>query len=330
MSSSDYPSRDRASQTHDGEARQDSWVDRLRSFVGLGAAPTLREALAEAIEDPADDASVTPQERALLRNVLGLHDTRVDHVMVPRTEIKAAPADISFAELLQAFLSAGHSRLPVHNGSLDEPAGMVHIKDALGRIAGASGPNGLAPGALDFAARIADLDLIRPVIYAPPSMTVMDLLARMQSQHVHLALVVDEYGGVDGLVSIEDLVETIVGDIEDEHDDAVEARIAPDGAGGFVADARASLEDVAEAVGPEFDVSDFIDDVDTIGGLIVTLAGRVPAQGDVIAGPGGRLIEVLDANPRRVLSVRISRPERDPERDGDESDTSGKDAANAA
>ncbi|GLK81610.1 hemolysin family protein [Methylopila turkensis] len=320
--------RDRAHHGHDAEARQDNWIERLRSFVGLGAAPTLREEFAEALETGDEaDLSISALERVLLRNVLALKDTRVDDVMVPRTDIDAVSEDMSFAELLATFQEAGHSRLPVHRGSLDEPAGMVHVKDALALIARAAADGGLDAGGVAFKARIADLDLVRPVIYAPPSMAVSDLLTRMQSLHIHLALVVDEYGGVDGLVSIEDLVETIVGDIEDEHDDAEEARIAPDGAGGFVADARASLEDVVEAVGTDFDVSAYSDDVDTIGGLIVTLAGRVPAQGDVVQGPGGRRLEVLEADPRRVVSVRIAPPA--PKREDAESDTPGG-AADAA
>lgn len=332
MSSTDTPSRDRASHGHDGEGRQDNWIERLRTFVGLGTSPTLREEFSEALDDNDEtDLSVTPQERILLRNVLALKGTRVDDVMVPRTDIEAVSEDMTFAQLLVTFQTAGHSRLPVHHGSLDEPKGMAHVKDALALLArGAKADgSGFDLDHVDFGARIADLDLVRPVIYAPPSMAVSDLLARMQSLHIHLALVVDEYGGVDGLVSIEDLVETIVGDIEDEHDDAEEVRIVADGDGAFIADARAALDDVVEAVGADFDVSAYVSDVDTIGGLIVTLAGRVPAQGDVIQGPGGRRLEVLTADPRRVMSVRITRGDAGPARTAGESATAGG-AANAA
>ncbi|WP_020187228.1 hemolysin family protein [Methylopila sp. 73B] len=332
MSSSDTPARERAPHGRGSDGRSDNWIERLRAFVGLGAPQTLREEFAEALDETDEtDLSVSPQERVLLRNVLGLRGTRVDDVMVPRSEIVAVSDDITLGQLLATFAAAGHSRLPVHQGSLDEPRGMIHVKDALAVIArGAEGEGtALDLATVDVTARIGDADLIRPVIYAPPSMAATDLLARMQSLHIHLALVVDEYGGVDGLVSIEDIVETIVGDIEDEHDDEEEVRIAADGEGGFVADARAALEDVAEAVGPAFDISNFIDEVDTLGGLIVTLAGRVPAEGDVVAGPGGHRLEVLKADPRRVVSVRIVRGGTDPARAADESDTPGS-AADAA
>ncbi|MFC7052389.1 hemolysin family protein [Hansschlegelia quercus] len=310
---------------------RDNWVERLRAFVGFGAHPTVREDIAEALsEDGEDDLSVTAQERTLLRNVLALRGTRVDDVMVHRADIVAVSEDMTFGQLLFTFADGGHSRLPVHQGSLDEPKGMIHVKDALAKFAqGAQGEGGQTfdPSGADLTARVGDLDLVRPVIYAPPSMPATDLLSRMQSLHIHLALVVDEYGGVDGLVTIEDLVETIVGDIEDEHDAEAVASIRSDGDGGFIADARAPLDEVAEAVGPTFDVSPFRDEVDTIGGLIVTLAGRVPAQGDIVEGPGGHRIEVREADPRRVIEVRIGGGR--PERGTGESDRS-QEAADAA
>ena len=301
---------------------RDNWFERLRTLVGLGAHPTKREDIAEALEDDdLDDLSVTAQERVLLRNVLALKGTRVDDVMVHRADIVAVSEDVTLGQLLTTFADGGHSRLPVHQGSLDEPKGMVHVKDALALFAmGAQGAHAFDPASVDLGARLGDTELVRPVIFAPPSMPATDLLARMQTMHQHLALVVDEYGGVDGLVTIEDLVETIVGDIEDEHDDEAVKSICEDGAGGFVADARAPLAEVAEAVGPGFDVSDYEDEVDTIGGLVVTLAGRVPAPGDEIEGPGGHLLVVRAADPRRVIEVGIAAPaEREPR----ESDRSG-------
>lgn len=327
MSSTDRPLRPGAALIAEPEAR-DNWFERLRDFVGLGAHATTRDDIAEALEEASDDLSVSGQERTLLRNVLALRGTRVDDVMVHRADIVAVSEDVTLGQLLLTFAEGGHSRLPVHNGSLDEPKGMVHVKDALAVFARGAQGGGHAfdATAVDLGARIADCDVVRPVIFAPPSMPATDLLNRMQSMHQHLALVVDEYGGVDGLVTIEDLVETIVGDIEDEHDDEAVASIRPDGEGGFVADARAPLDEVAEAVGPSFDVAAFEDEVDTIGGLVVTLAGRVPAEGDEIEGPGGHLLIVRAADPRRVIEVGIA---AGPERGAGESDRSG-DAADAA
>lgn len=324
----DRPLRPGAALIAEPEVR-DNWFERLRDFVGLGAHPTTRDGIAEALEEgEEDDLSVTAQERALLRNVLALKGTRVDDVMVHRADIVAVSEDVTLGQLLLTFADGGHSRLPVHHGTLDEPKGMVHVKDALALFAKGAQDGGASfdSSAVDLGARIADCDLVRPVIFAPPSMAATDLLARMQSMHQHLALVVDEYGGVDGLVTIEDLVETIVGDIEDEHDDEAAASIRPDGEGGFIADARAPLDEVAEMVGPSFAVGAFEDEVDTIGGLVVTLAGRVPSEGDEIEGPGGHLLKVRAADPRRVIEVGIVAA---PERDGGESDRS-EDAANAA
>jgi CBS domain containing-hemolysin-like protein len=328
MSATDRPARHGAAFAADADSTRDNWLERLRALVGLGAHPTAREDIAEALDDSSDDASVNAQERALLRNVLALRETRVDDVMIHRADVVAVSEDVAFGQLLLTFADGGHSRLPVHAGSLDEPKGMIHVKDALALFAhrAQSGDQVFDPAAVNLDARIGDLDIVRPVIYAPPSMPASDLLARMQSMHVHLALVVDEYGGVDGLVTIEDLVETIVGDIEDEHDDEAASSIRPDGEGGFIADARAPLEEVAQAVGPSFDVEAFRDEVDTIGGLIVTLAGRVPIQGDVVDGPGGHRLEVREADPRRVIEVRIG---AGPERGAPESDRPGG-AADAA
>ncbi len=326
MANPDRPARPGAAFTAETDPR-DNWLERLRVFVGLGAHPTAREDVADALDED-DDMSLSAQERALLRNVLALKGTRVDDVMVHRADIVSISEDVPLGQLLLCFAEGGHSRLPVHQGSLDEPKGMIHVKDALALFAkGAkSDAHAFDPSAVDLGARIADCDLIRPVIFAPPSMAATDLLTRMQSMHVHLALVVDEYGGVDGLVTIEDLVETIVGDIEDEHDDEAAASIRPDGEGGFIADARAPLDEVAEAVGPSFEIAPYEDDVDTIGGLVVTLAGRVPTQGDAIEGPGGHILMVRAADPRRVIEVGIAGA---PEREGDESDRPG-DAADAA
>ena len=328
MSLSERPVRSGAAGVSEADPR-DNWIERLRSFVGLGVQPTTREDIADALDEDGDDLSVSAQERALLRNVLALKGTRVDDVMVNRADIVAVSEDTTLGQLLLTFADGGHSRLPVHHGSLDEPKGMVHVKDALAVFARGAQGGGHAfdAASVDLGTRIGDMeDVVRPVIFAPPSMAASDLLARMQSMHIHLALVVDEYGGVDGLVTIEDLVETIVGDIEDEHDDEAASSIRPDGEGGFIADARAPLEEVAEAVGPSFDVAAYMDEVDTIGGLLVTLVGRVPSVGDEIEGPGGHKLLVRAADPRRVIEVGIAPA---PERAAPESDRPGA-AAHAA
>ena len=244
----------------------------------------------------------------MLKNVLGFHRVRVDDVMVPRADIVAVPAEMSLGELWGTFRTAAHSRLPVYGETLDDPKGMVHIRDFLDHIA-AQGRDRLAAAAgegagrrrrrlgdVDLSATIAAAKILRPVIYVPRSMPALDLLVRMQTTRTHMALVIDEYGGTDGLVSIEDLVEAVVGDIEDEHDDQA-ARLILNGDGDtFVADARASVEEVSEALGrrPRRRAT-CAEDVDTLGGLVVTLAGRVPSRGELIAGP--RPARVRD--PRR-------------------------------
>jgi CBS domain containing-hemolysin-like protein len=290
--------------------------DRLRALFGLGPA-SVRDDLEDALVGAGADADFTPQERAILTNVLGLHDVRVEDVMVPRADIIALGIDAPLSEVLSLFRTAGHSRLPVHGETLDDPRGMVHIRDFVDYLA-AEPQFGLVPDAskADGAAKSADSNLgmrlplsraniLRPVLFAPPSMPALDLLVKMQASHTHMALVIDEYGGTDGLVSIEDVVEAIVGDIEDEHDEADAREIGQTADGAFIAEARASLDVVSQALG--FDLSTLADaeNVDTIGGLIMAKAGRVPGRGEIVTGLGDFEFEILDADPRRIKRLKI-------------------------
>jgi len=248
---------------------------------------------------------------------------------VPRADIIAVQRDISLGELIKVFEGAGHSRLVVYNDTLDDPVGMVHIRDVIGymvRHAQRSAatntkrkkpfPAGLDLKAIDLSVSLAAARIIREILFVPPSMPAIDLLAKMQATRVHLALVIDEYGGTDGIVSMEDVVEQIVGDIEDEHDEDETPAIVRQPDGSFLADARAQLENVVATVGPEFDVGDVADEVDTLAGYVMTRAGRLPSRGEVVAGPGDFELEVLDSDPRRLKKVRITRNTGRGERSG--------------
>jgi len=301
------------------QAGEEGWLTRMmRVLFGWKAAAT-RADLEQVLTTEQAESGFTPEEAALLKNILGLRDRRVESVMVPRADIVAVQQDIAIGELVKVFEVAGHSRLVVYNDTLDDPAGMIHIRDLIAFVAArASGnPAASSDGAAEAAKlNLANIDLtlplssakiVREIIYAPPSMPALDLLARMQATRIHLALVIDEYGGTDGLVSMEDLVELIVGDIADEHDEAETQAIVRQSDGSFLATGRASLEEVRTAIGEEFDVGDAADDVDTIGGYLVTKAGHVPVRGELVRGPAPFETEVLDADPRRVKRVRISR-----------------------
>ena len=309
---------DRSPETRNGPALPESegarepWYERLLHLLHVKSRDSIREDLEDALAEVGEDPAFSPHERAMLKNVLGLHRLRVDDVMVPRADIVAVPLDATLGDLLGQFRTVGHSRLPVFGETLDDPKGMVHIRDFLDYIAaraeaGSRRPDKAGPnlGDVDLSVSLAAAKIFRPVLFVPPSMPAIDLLVRMQATRTHLALVIDEYGGTDGLVSIEDLVEAVVGDIEDEHDVDAARMIVPEERGTFVADARASLDEASEALGVPVASADMADDIDTIGGLIVTLAGRVPSRGELIAGPNGLEFEVLDADPRRVKRVRI-------------------------
>jgi len=297
----------------------DGWFGRLKAVLGFKSTVSIRDNIEDALEERGPGAEFTPQERAMLRNILSIRSVRVADVMIPRAEIIAVAADISLSDLLRVFRTQGHSRLPAYGDTLDDPKGMVHIRDFLDFLSmkaeiGLSGtrrkkvPSSIDLGLVDMSATLISAKLLRPVLYVPPSMPAMDLLVRMQATRTHMALVVDEYGGTDGLVSIEDLVEMIVGDIEDEHDDEGRALIEKEGNGlTFVADARAGLDKVGSKLEVDFNADPGSTEVDTIGGLIVTLAQRVPARGELIRSPLGLEFEVLDADPRRIKRVRIHR-----------------------
>ena len=297
---------------------RDHWYDRVLTRLGLKPRESIRHDLEDALAETVEDTDFSPQERAMLKNVLSFHRIRVEDVMVPRADIVAVAADTNLGELLNLFRTAGHSRLPVYGETLDDPKGMVHIRDFLDFIAmradgGASeaGAGDETPppslGQIDLSMALSSANILRPVLFVPRSMPAIDLLVRMQATRTHMALVIDEYGGTDGLVSIEDLVEMVVGDIEDEHDEDATLTIVQAADGTFIADARASLDEVKEALDLDLTGEEGAEDIDTIGGFIVTLAGRVPSRSEVIEGPSGLEFEVLDADPRRVKRLRIHR-----------------------
>ena len=258
-------------------------------------------------------------ERAMLRNILDLRERRIADVMVQRADIIAVRQDIPLGDLMKLFESAAHSRLVVYRETLDDPEGMVHIRDLLAYITSRSQvdpdantrrkkplPANLDLRSIDLMMPLEHAGIIRKLLFVPPSMSAIDLLARMQTARVHLALVIDEYGGTDGLVSIEDLVEQIVGEIDDEHDDDTPPSIVKQPDNSFIADARAPIEDVIALIGPSFEPGETSSTVDTLGGYLVAQVGRMPERGEVISGPGLFEIEVLDADPRRLKRLRIS------------------------
>ena len=251
-------------------------MDRLRGLLGLGPG-SVRGDIQDALEEASEDAEFTPQERVILKNVLALHDVRVADIMLPRADIIAIAADSPLSEVLAMFRTAGHSRLPVYGETLDDPQGMIHIRDFVDFLASEPG-FGLAPSGPDDARlrvsgaeagmsmRLSTAAILRPVLYAPPSMPALDLLLKMQTSRTHMALVIDEYGGTDGLVSIEDIVEAIVGDIADEHDEAERPKVSAGSDGAWFMEARAPLDEVSDATGFDFSSLAEAEDVDTIGG----------------------------------------------------------------
>ncbi len=266
------------------------------------------------------ESDFSPVESRMLRNILGLRECRVGDVMIPRADIIDVQQDIKLGNLVRTFERAGHSRLVVYNDTLDDPVGMVHIRDLIAFMTARAAvdpeknakrkkplPADLDLRTIDLAMPLSAANIVRQILFVPPSMRVIDLLARMQATRVHLALVIDEYGGTDGLVSMEDIVEQIVGEIADEHDEDELPAVVRQADGSYIADARAPLEDVVSIVGSDFDVGDAAEEVDTIGGYLVTSAGRLPLRGEIIPGPGLFEFEVLDADPRRVKRLRITR-----------------------
>jgi CBS domain containing-hemolysin-like protein len=304
------------------QARQggESWV--VRAFRALfGWKPSSRADLKDVLDAMAPgESGFSPEESRMLRNILGLRERRVGDVMIPRADIIAVQQDITLGELVRTFEGAGHSRLVVYNDTLDDPIGMVHIRDLIAFMTARAAvspeknakrkkplPAGLDLKAIDLSMPLSAAKIVREILFVPPSSRVIDLLARMQATRIHLALVVDEYGGSDGLVSIEDIVEQIVGDIADEHDEDQTPHVVHQSDGSFIADARTRLEDVTAAIGNDFDPGEVAQEVDTLGGYLVTRAGRLPVRGELIPGPGLFEFEVLDADPRRIKRVRITR-----------------------
>ena len=276
------------------------WQGLRNLLFGDDADATLREAIEEAIDSHEGEAprvgDLSPVERQMLRNLLHFGERRAGDIAVPRGDIIAVPRSISFTDLVAAFAEAGHSRLPVFEGSLDSCVGMVHIKDVFTlQVSGDPLPSDISA-------------LIRNPLFVPESMGVLDLLARMRADRVHLAIVVDEFGGTEGLVTIEDVVEEIVGEIEDEHDEEMPGMLIPLEDGIWDADARAELEDVAETIDAR--LADVEEDVDTLGGLASVLAGHVPQMGEIVEHPSGWRLEVTDGDARRVNRLRLHAPEQ--------------------
>ena len=271
-------------------------------ILGRGGETSVRDSIAELVQE-AEDATPVPgqtpeldrQERALIANVLRLRGTTADDVMIPRADIIAMPVDSTLDAAIAQFQREGHSRLPVFREQLDEIAGMVHIKDVFA-----------------FVGRPAEFrleTLLRRPLMVAPQVPVLDLLLQMRQARVHLALVVDEYGGIDGLVTIEDLVETIVGDISDEHDEVAGPMVTerPDGA--LDMDARLPIAAFEERMGEILSEAERDTDIDTIGGLVFTLAGRVPTRGEILSHPSGLEFRILDSDARRIRRVRVRRHE---------------------
>ncbi|MEQ8398942.1 hemolysin family protein [Thalassobaculum sp.] len=272
----------------------DTWRTLLRA-IGLGrnGNSAVRASLEELIEENGEDSSpIDPHEGAIIRNVLGLRDITAYDVMVPRADILGVEQSISLAELAKLMGEAAHSRMPIYRGTLDDVIGMVHIKDVVGH--------------LNRGEDVPVADLAREVLFVAPSSRALDLLQEMRMTRRHLALVVDEYGGIDGLITIEDLVEEIVGEISDEHDvdEGPKLEEKPDGT--ILADARATVEEFEALVGPVL-TGEEREEIDTLGGLVFSLAGRVATRGEVIRHPSGLDFEVVAADPRRLRTLRVRR-----------------------
>lgn len=278
------------------EARSNGFFARLRSLFGKSDEANPVEPAADAVIAPGeDDNAFSSARRAMIERVVAFDEKQLFDVMAPRADISAVDITTPLNELVKTFADAGHSRLPIYRGDLDDPVGMVHIKDVVGLLS-----NG---GAKSIGDDPVLKSLRRDLLYAPPSMRVTDMLLRMQASRIHMALVIDEYGGTDGLVTIEDLVEEIVGDINDEHDDDEVPSITPAADGGWIADARAELDAFEAETGAQLNLED--DEIDTVGGYVVSIAGRVPQRGEVISSPSGLDIEIAEADARKVRRLRI-------------------------
>ena len=270
----------------------------MRALIFGDDETTLRDEIEEAIDDAEDSRPIAGDlsgaERQMLRNLLHFGERTAGEIAVTRGDIIAVPSTISFEGLVRAFADAGHSRLPVYGDSLDSVIGMIHIKDVF-------------EAQVDAARDRALTALMRNPLFVPESMGVIELLARMRGERMHLAIVVDEFGGTEGLVTIEDVVEEIVGDIEDEHDEEEAALLTLLDDGVWEADARLELDELQTAVDPRITAED--DEVDTVGGLMFLLAGHIPAKGECVEHPSGWRFEAVDSDPRRIIRVRLHAPD---------------------
>ena len=285
--------------TNPDEGRSRLWRGMRTLIFGDDGETTLRDQIEEAIDEAEGERPISgdlsPHERQMLRNLLHFGDRTAGEVAVTRGDIIAVPDTIAFDDLAAAFADAGHSRLPVYANSLDHVVGMIHIKDVF--VAGRDPSFDRTIGAL-----------LRTPLFVPESMGVLELLARMRAERMHLAIIVDEFGGTEGLVTIEDVVEEIVGDIEDEHDEEETSSLVMLEEGVWEADARIELDELALAVDPRLISAE--DEVDTLGGLVFLLAGHIPLQGECVIHPSGWRLEALDSDTRRILRVRLHAPDK--------------------
>ena len=283
-----------------GPPEHDRSFARLRNFLRLIRRPrngeSLRETIDEMMEEPSFDGPhpLSAHERVLIGNILKVYDRTAADVMVPRVDIVALDVETPFSEVVKCMVEHGHSRIPVYRERLDDVIGFVHVKDMLGPAADRR-PTKLSP-------------ILRKVLFVAPSLLILDLLVEMRQARTHIAMVVDEFGGIDGLVTIEDLIEEIVGEIEDEHDVADGPNLTERADGTLIADARTPIELLEERQGIRLRPTGEQEEVDTLGGLVSGLAGRVPKRGEVIAHPSGIEFEVLDADPRRIKRLRVRNP----------------------
>ena len=302
------------------------WQRLVRALFPPSDRETIREDLTDALQSGGElHEAFSADERAMLHNILRLREVRVEDVMVPRADVEAVDQTTTIGRLLEIFEESGRSRMPVYAEHLDDPRGMVHIRDLLAwitrqartkrrstaksaaAIQKLNALNALELSRVDLGKTLQESGITRKVLFVPASMLASDLMQRMQANRIQMALVIDEYGGTDGLVSLEDIVEMVVGDIADEHDDEDETMITKTGEDIWIVDAKAELEDLAEEIGSDFDIREQSEEVDTIGGLIFSELGRVPARGEVVQALPGFEFHVVDADPRRVKRVRIIR-----------------------
>ena len=336
--SSDSPSSDEGSSSgrseHHPKSHNTFWSRAVR-LLRPSQGEQLREDLADALmTDTNVSNAFSPEERAMLHNILRFREVRVEDIMVPRADIEAVDMSMTIGELMIHFEETGRSRMPVYSDNLDDARGFVHIRDLLSYLAkqarnkrrtgtrATAAAAVVAGGAVEKPARtakaafdlsrvnldqtVAEAGLVRKLLFVPPSMLASELMSTMQAARTQMALVIDEYGGTDGLVSHEDIVEMVIGDVEDEHDDE-EVMFSRAGDDIFIADARIELMEISKAIGSDFDVRDRLDDVDTLGGLIFSALGRIPVRGEVVQAVPGFEFQILDADPRRIKRVRIMR-----------------------